>query len=437
MRVSAQGFAFIQSLEGFLPRAVKIDAERFVVGFRHLRFARNGLTISREEAENLLRFDLFEIETFLSQRLTRPIAQAEFDALVSFAFDLGLAHFSRSRVFARVLEGDPLSAAQAFDAEPIMSDDVRLRAKMLHRRTAEKALFLSGSAPQDPLLRFKSGFRPPLDPVKHEPAAAATPSTPAAMARADSAPAVERRAAGFAQPNPEPAALPGLRSTSSVVPFQPARPADPIARLRLQMIAAAQAAQEAQAKALPQGAPIPPLRDAPPALAPLAPMATGHSESKVDDRAEIWPRTLDPVPLATQRTGTQHGATTKPALNWLSEPDFADPQLIYEVHVGDAARTVSDPPEPFANKPVTPDPYRLFRAADGRQILSFIAIGAILAGLLYIGYVPFFVPQAPSEPSAMLILGGIVCLVLARAPAIRAIWTALASRFSLRGIRHG
>lgn len=452
MRVSPQGFAFIQSLEGFVPRAVRIDAGRFVVGFRHTRFAKEGLTISLEDAENLLRFDLFEVETFLSQGLTRPLAQAEFDALVSLAFDIGLDRFARSPIFARMLEGDLLSAAQAFDAELMTTNDVRLRAKMLHRRTAEKALFLSGSAPQDPLLRFKSGSRAPLELLNDQRDAPSTPTQigntprelrPVARRAAELAPDQDPdRATPFAQERPKLAVQPVAQPASSVVPFQPVRPSDPIARVRQQMIAAAQAAKEAQAKALPQGAPIPPLREAPPALAPLAPMAASKTNATDEAEGDIWPRALAPMPIVTLRTETQPGSNGNQALNWLHEQDFSDPQLTYEVHVGDAARTVSDPPETFVPERFASgrrDPLRaqLMRPKDGRQILTFVAIGSILAGCLYIGYVPIFFPHAPAQPSAMLILGGIVCLVLARGPDIRAMWRALADRFSPRNVGPG
>jgi GH24 family phage-related lysozyme (muramidase) len=60
------------------------------IGFGHTRTARLGQSITPAEAESLLRADLRDFETGVGQLLKRRVEPSQFDALVSFAFNVGL-----------------------------------------------------------------------------------------------------------------------------------------------------------------------------------------------------------------------------------------------------------------------------------------------------------------------------------------------------------
>lgn len=145
MRTSKAGIELIKSFEGFQPLSTKIGKGRWVIGYGHVKAAREGLRITRENAESVLReYDLPPIEAAIRRRVLAPIHQNEFDALVSFVFSIGIAAFERSDVLARLNTGDFLGAAEAMGAwrkarvngHPVVID------ALVRRRASERAMFL-------------------------------------------------------------------------------------------------------------------------------------------------------------------------------------------------------------------------------------------------------------------------------------------------------
>jgi len=151
-RVSRQGLELVKSFEGLRRRAARLPNGRFVVGYGHIRSAREGAEITPEDAESLLRYDLLPIEAAINEWALAPLTQNQFDALVSLAFNIGLSSFRRSDVLRRINEGDMLRAAAALDTwrrvdlegEPVIVD------ALVRRRAVEKALFLTPPAGQVP-----------------------------------------------------------------------------------------------------------------------------------------------------------------------------------------------------------------------------------------------------------------------------------------------
>lgn len=137
MKISREGVLLIKSFEGFRPRATRRDDGRWVVGYGHTASAREGATVSEADAELLLQYDLIPVQAALSERMTRPVNQHQYDALASFAFSVGQERFTASDVLARVNAGAEAEAADALAAwpEPLVRD------AGLRRRVAERALF--------------------------------------------------------------------------------------------------------------------------------------------------------------------------------------------------------------------------------------------------------------------------------------------------------
>jgi hypothetical protein len=75
------------------------------------------------------------------------LSQAQFDALVSFAFSVGEQAFAQSQVLRRVNSGDAVAAACAMDAwrKSDVGGELEVIDVLVRRRAAEKALFLKGS----------------------------------------------------------------------------------------------------------------------------------------------------------------------------------------------------------------------------------------------------------------------------------------------------
>ena len=90
MRISRRGIDLIKRHEGLRLQAYRDAVGVITIGYGHTRTARIGQVISPGDAEALLRPDLDGFELGVARLVTRPIKQSQFDALVSFAFNVGL-----------------------------------------------------------------------------------------------------------------------------------------------------------------------------------------------------------------------------------------------------------------------------------------------------------------------------------------------------------
>ena len=139
LKVSREGIVLIKSFEGFRPRAIQRAEGGWIIGYGHTLSAREGATVSEADAELLLRYDLLPVEASVNETVPGPLNQHQFDALVSFAFSVGVDHFVGSDVRQRLKAGAPVEAADAMMGwpEPILPETA------LRRRAAERALFVA------------------------------------------------------------------------------------------------------------------------------------------------------------------------------------------------------------------------------------------------------------------------------------------------------
>lgn len=145
--ISPEGLALIQEYEGFRADPMQLPDGNWVVGYGHVRIAEAGAAVSEAEAAELLALDLAPVERLVSTAAIQELSQAQFDALVSFAFSVGAEAFDRSQVLRRVNTGEWVAAACAMDAwrKSDVSGELEIIDALVRRRAAEKALFLKGS----------------------------------------------------------------------------------------------------------------------------------------------------------------------------------------------------------------------------------------------------------------------------------------------------
>jgi lysozyme len=145
MRTSAEGLELIKSFEGFRARAAQTPSGVWLIGYGHTATARAGLEISPHDAALILRHhDLPDIEQLIAERVLTPLSQNEFDALVSFIFNIGPGAFLASSVLDALNAGDRAAAADAMWAWRLanVSGELRVVDALARRRAAEIALFL-------------------------------------------------------------------------------------------------------------------------------------------------------------------------------------------------------------------------------------------------------------------------------------------------------
>lgn len=148
LRTSRAGLELIKSFEGFRDSAARLPDGRWIIGYGHVRTAREGLTISETDAEDLLQYDLKPAEDAVSTLVYSPISQGQFDALVSLAFNISPGQFRDSDILRSLNGGDFIAAANGFDRwrKARINGRVIIVDALVRRRTMEKALFLEHPA---------------------------------------------------------------------------------------------------------------------------------------------------------------------------------------------------------------------------------------------------------------------------------------------------
>jgi lysozyme len=160
MKTSAKAIEMIKHHEGVRQKPYRCPAKLWTVGVGHVMYPEQGKlkledrdkivlrpedfrTFSMEEVNAILRSDLARFERGVLQYISVPLAQGEFDALVSFSFNVGLGTLQRSTLRQKLNRGDKEGAMES------LMQYCKAGGKVLrgleNRRKDERALFLSGS----------------------------------------------------------------------------------------------------------------------------------------------------------------------------------------------------------------------------------------------------------------------------------------------------
>ena len=142
--MSREGLELLKSFEGLRLTAARLPDGRWTMGHGHTQYAREGATITEADAEALLLYDLIPVVAAVNEAITVDVSQNQFDALVCFAFNVGIDAFRQSEVLTRVNQERMTEAALAmaiwragaFDGRRIVLD------ALVRRRSAEEALLL-------------------------------------------------------------------------------------------------------------------------------------------------------------------------------------------------------------------------------------------------------------------------------------------------------
>ena len=147
MRVSDEGIKLIKHFEGVHKKPYICPAGYWTVGVGHLISRDAELPIewdrvlSPGEIDDLLREDLRRFELGVLRMLgTVQPSQSEFDALVSFSFNLGLGCFQRSTVRSAFIRGDKKRSGEVL--LKYRRAGGRILQGLVRRRQAELALLM-------------------------------------------------------------------------------------------------------------------------------------------------------------------------------------------------------------------------------------------------------------------------------------------------------
>ncbi|QNQ52574.1 lysozyme [Serratia liquefaciens] len=146
MQISNAGISLIKEFEGCRLKAYQDSVGVWTIGYgwTHPVDGRKigpGMVIDQATAERLLKCGLVQYEQGVNQLVKVIITQGQFDALVSFAYNLGLRSLSTSTLLRKLNAGDKQGAADEF-GKWVNAGGVRLNG-LVKRREAERKLFLS------------------------------------------------------------------------------------------------------------------------------------------------------------------------------------------------------------------------------------------------------------------------------------------------------
>lgn len=105
MKTSDEGIALIKSFEGCELKAYRCSANVLTIGYGHTACVTEGEEISELHAEELLREDLNEFEEHVRRAVKVELNQNQFDALVSWTFNLGPGNLRSSTLLKLLNEG--------------------------------------------------------------------------------------------------------------------------------------------------------------------------------------------------------------------------------------------------------------------------------------------------------------------------------------------
>lgn len=147
VKASKEAIKLIRHHEGIRNKPYQCSAKLWTVGVGHLIGDGKTLppewnkTFTNEEIDGILKSDLNRFELGVSKMLPNvPLRQHEFDAIISFCFNLGLGCFQRSTIRQALLRGDKEAAMES------LVKYCRAGGKILkglqNRRLDERKLFL-------------------------------------------------------------------------------------------------------------------------------------------------------------------------------------------------------------------------------------------------------------------------------------------------------
>ena len=158
MKTSEKAIKLIMHHEGVRQKPYRCPAKLWTVGVGHVLYPEQGKmkiedrdsfplkdadnrTFSMEEVDGILKADLARFERGVVQFCPVPLTQGQYDALISFSFNVGLGTLQRSTLRQKILRGEMEEAAE--ELLKYCKAGGKILKGLENRRKDERALFLS------------------------------------------------------------------------------------------------------------------------------------------------------------------------------------------------------------------------------------------------------------------------------------------------------
>ena len=143
MKTSSIGRKLIQGFEGYRSEAYLCPAGGWTIGYGHTAGVKEGDTCTKEQADLFLQEDLQWAEKVVnSQNL--DLNQYQFDALVSFVYNVGSGNFQDSTLLQKIKANPKDYTAIEEEWKKWKYANKQVLKGLVHRRAAEWSLYKQG-----------------------------------------------------------------------------------------------------------------------------------------------------------------------------------------------------------------------------------------------------------------------------------------------------
>lgn len=140
MKTSKNGIELIKQFEGLRLNSYQCSAGKWTIGYGHCsKDVKPGMTINKVQAEEMLVHDLEIYEKAVNRNIKVELNQNQFDALVSWTYNLGETNLRNSTLLKTLNSGD--FSDVEFQIKRWNKCAGRILPGLVHRRELEAFLF--------------------------------------------------------------------------------------------------------------------------------------------------------------------------------------------------------------------------------------------------------------------------------------------------------
>lgn len=129
----------IKEYEGVRLEAYRGPANHWLIGYGHKAGVVQGMTISQQKAESMLKADLLDFEKNVNRLVTVKLNRNQFSALVCLAYNIGSGNFASSTLLRELNAKNLEEAAEQFAVWRMVKGKVN--SHQVKRRAAEREIF--------------------------------------------------------------------------------------------------------------------------------------------------------------------------------------------------------------------------------------------------------------------------------------------------------
>ena len=102
MNISSEGISLIKKFEGCELESYQDAVGVWTIGYGHTKDVKEGMTISKEQADNMLLNELDEYCGYVNDAVKVDLEQNQFDALVAWTYNLGPTNLNKSSMLVEI-----------------------------------------------------------------------------------------------------------------------------------------------------------------------------------------------------------------------------------------------------------------------------------------------------------------------------------------------